>query len=258
MLAFPLPTFCQQSNQAAPRMLYSSAHTNASCELATVFTGLAIELKNSPDANGYIVIYSGPNDPPGLLHRHSLGTRNVLVNEQHISPDRIIIMNGGSRETFSAEYWLVPKHTPPPQSGPVWKPELQQVEFGRFDEFFWGTGPEDLFEYRRESTRLDGFAQALIKNPDAAGYIIAYADGEKVTQTYLENKNGKERAIERRFRMTGKKLAGWAKNSLVELLKVNPSRIVTIDGGYREFETVELWIVPAGENAPKPTPTVKR
>jgi hypothetical protein len=257
LLAILPPTFCQQSNQTVPKMLFSSAHTNASCELAAGFTELDLWLKYTPDATGYIVIYNGPNDPPGLFHRYSLGARNVLVNEKQITPNRIIILNGGSRESFLAEYWFVPKDAHPPKAGPLWKPELQQVEIGKFDEFIWDPGVEDLYEFRRATTQLDGFAQALIKNPDAVGYIIGYADGERVTHAYLETRNGKEKVIKRTFKMTGKKVAGWARNSLVEQ-KLNPTRIVRVDGGYRETETVELWVVPAGQKAPKPTPSIKR
>ncbi len=258
ILAFSLNVFCRQSRLAASRMLFSSAHTNASCELAAAFGVLADELKNDPDATGYIVIYNGPNDPSGLFHRHSLGARNVLVNEGHIDPSRITIIKGGSREEFLAEYWLVPKGASPPKMGPLWKPELQQKASGKFDEFFWATETEDLYEYRRASTQLDGFAQALAKNPDSVGYLIGYANSERVTRSYLEYREGKEKVGTRTLRMTGDKVAGWAKNSLTELFKIKPSRVVAIDGGYREFETVELWIVQAGEKAPKPTPAMKR
>jgi hypothetical protein len=35
------------------------------------------------------------------------------------------------------------------------------------------------------------------------------------------------------------------------------ARIVTVDGGYREDLTVELWIIPPGMTPPQPSPTVE-
>lgn len=44
------------------------------------------------------------------------------------------------------------------------------------------------------------------------------------------------------------------KNYLVENHKIETSRIKTINGGYREWQEMELWFIPKGENAPKATP----
>ena len=44
------------------------------------------------------------------------------------------------------------------------------------------------------------------------------------------------------------------KRHLIDTYGVPVSRIRTIDGGYRKRRSVELWIVPAGEPLPIPTP----
>ncbi|MBV8857759.1 MAG: hypothetical protein JOZ02_12560, partial [Acidobacteria bacterium] len=37
---------------------------------------------------------------------------------------------------------------------------------------------------------------------------------------------------------------------------ITADRIVTVDGGYREELTVELWVVPSGATPPAASPTV--
>jgi hypothetical protein len=38
---------------------------------------------------------------------------------------------------------------------------------------------------------------------------------------------------------------------------IDGSRIVVVNGGFREGDSVELWIVPTGATAPRATPTVQ-
>jgi hypothetical protein len=38
--------------------------------------------------------------------------------------------------------------------------------------------------------------------------------------------------------------------------KYDTSRITIVKGGFREYNTVDSWIVPPGAEPPKPTPTV--
>lgn len=91
--------------------------------------------------------------------------------------------------------------------------------------------------FSEEKAHLDNFAIYLQREPDAKGYIIAYA-----------GRHG--RASEAKAR------AERAKNYLVSVRGSKSERIVTIDGGRREDLTVELYIVPRGAPAPTTTPTV--
>jgi hypothetical protein len=45
---------------------------------------------------------------------------------------------------------------------------------------------------------------------------------------------------------------------MVNTRGVDPGRIVTVDGGYREDMTVELWIVPSGATPPTASPTLQQ
>jgi hypothetical protein len=53
------------------------------------------------------------------------------------------------------------------------------------------------------------------------------------------------------------KLMSRSRDYLVTQRGIDASRIVVVNGGFREEDSVELWIVPSGAAAPKPTPTVQ-
>jgi hypothetical protein len=93
--------------------------------------------------------------------------------------------------------------------------------------------------FNDEKARLDNYAIQLQNEPGAQGYIIAYG-------------GRRGRAGEAQAR------ADRAKDYLVNTRGIDPGRIVTVDGGYREDLTVELWIVPQGATAPAASPTVQQ
>lgn len=92
--------------------------------------------------------------------------------------------------------------------------------------------------FNDEKARLDNFAIQLQNEPGAQGYIIAYG-------------GRRARANEAQAR------ADRAKDYMVNTRGIDPGRIVTVDGGYREDLTVELWIVPAGAEKPALSPTLQ-
>lgn len=93
--------------------------------------------------------------------------------------------------------------------------------------------------FTAEKRRLDNFAIHIQKNPDAVGYLIVYA--------------GRSAFVD--------EAEAWAKRAQAYLIKVRnvpSSRVVTIDGGYREKLTVELYLVPRDLAPPTAAPTVDR
>jgi hypothetical protein len=100
----------------------------------------------------------------------------------------------------------------------------------KFDEY-------SNLSFDAEKKRLSDFATQLQLEQNAKGYIIAYAGrhariGEAQTR------------------------ADRAKNYLVNERGIDARRVVTLDGGYREELTVELWVRPNGWRAPKASPTI--
>jgi hypothetical protein len=92
-------------------------------------------------------------------------------------------------------------------------------------------------KFNDEKARLDNYAIELQNDPTAQGYLVCYG-----------GRTGRTGEAQRR--------CDRAKNYLVSTRGLDSSRIVTVDGGYREELTVELWVVPSGANPPAASPTV--
>lgn len=88
-----------------------------------------------------------------------------------------------------------------------------------------------------EKARLDNFTVEMQNDPTSQGYLICYGG-------------------RRDSRRTARRRCERAKNFLVVSRGVGPTRVVALDGGYREALTVEAWVVPTGAAPPTPTPTV--
>jgi hypothetical protein len=107
---------------------------------------------------------------------------------------------------------------------------------------YWDLDPKKFDSYsalprKEELKRLSAFAVQLQNQPGAVGYLLAYG-GQRA------------RAGE------ALKLATTVKEYLVKSRRIDANRIVTLDGGYREKPTIDLWIVGIGGNPPVATPTI--
>ncbi|HEX7316054.1 MAG TPA: hypothetical protein VF297_19260 [Pyrinomonadaceae bacterium] len=91
--------------------------------------------------------------------------------------------------------------------------------------------------FNDEKARLDNYAIELQNDPTAQGYLVCYG-----------GRRGRTGEAQRR--------CDRAKNYLVSTRGIDASRIVTVDGGFREELTVELWVVPSGATPPPASPTV--
>jgi len=89
-----------------------------------------------------------------------------------------------------------------------------------------------------QKARLDNLAVELQNDPSTRGYIIAYG-GRMSPLGQVE------------------KLMTRARDYLITQRGIDASRLVIVNGGFREEDSVELWIVPSGAAAPQPTPTVQ-
>jgi hypothetical protein len=101
----------------------------------------------------------------------------------------------------------------------------------KFDEF-----PNLAFDDQK--ARLDNLAIELASSPESTGYVIVYAG--------RTSRAGQAQRLGER-----------ARNYLVRTRGVDASRITIVDGGYREADEFEIWIVPQGAQVPQPSPTVQ-
>lgn len=89
-----------------------------------------------------------------------------------------------------------------------------------------------------QKARLDNLAVELQSDPSTRAYIIAYG-GRMSPISQVEV------------------LMSRAREYLVSQRGIDNSRFVIVNGGFRESDSVELWIVPSGAKPPQATPTVK-
>ncbi len=125
---------------------------------------------------------------------------------------------------------VIPTPTPTPEVIPT--PEATPTPIGptQFDTY-------GRIARNDEKARLDNFAIQLQNDPGAQGYIIAYG-----------GRRGPAGEAQTR--------ADFAKNYLVNSRGIDPGRLVTVDGGFREEATTELWLVPSGATPPTASPNV--
>ena len=89
-----------------------------------------------------------------------------------------------------------------------------------------------------QKARLDNLAVELQNDPSTTGYIIAYG--------------GRTSPIGQVERLMTR-----ARDYLTKQRGIDESRLVIVNGGFREYDSVELWIVPSGAAPPRATPTVQ-
>ena len=106
-----------------------------------------------------------------------------------------------------------------------------------------GVMPHKLveFEWFSEDVQIwgDYLTHFLTKEPDLRGHIIVYA-----------GRNGDLAHAQAR--------ADRARDYLVNARGLLPDRFSIVEGGYREKEMFEYWLVPAGSIPPAPSPTVDK
>ena len=89
-----------------------------------------------------------------------------------------------------------------------------------------------------QKARLDNLMVELQNDPSARAYIIAYGGRtDPIGQVEVLMKRARDYIVEQRG--------------------IDAARIVTVNGGFREDDAVELWIVPSGAAPPQATPTVQ-
>jgi uncharacterized SAM-binding protein YcdF (DUF218 family) len=117
----------------------------------------------------------------------------------------------------------------------------------KFDEFDDGVSCED------EKARLDYFAYELRQSPLARAYIIFYGG-----RTYYAGDYSSRPAPPRKLPRRGEAEARAERmKPYLTNQGIDPERIILLHGGFREYWTAELWVVSAGEEPPKSTPTLQ-
>jgi hypothetical protein len=83
---------------------------------------LAIELQGAPDSQAYIIVYAGRTSRAGQADKLGKRTTDYLINQRGVDARRIIVINGGYRDTDFIEIWICPPGAKTPQPTPTIQP----------------------------------------------------------------------------------------------------------------------------------------
>ena len=226
-------------------------------DLIARLDNFAIALQSEPNAKGFIVAYRSRRDLPGLSNRTALRSKNYLINSRGVSQQRLVTVDGGDAACFTQELWVAPPGTTPTPRDDAYSRNFPDLDSARkFDEYSY-----DLEETRNRASQssteadfLEPFANALRSQKHSLAYVIAYAHFTKRRQ--LVGDDNYDFHSERHLDPVGaaRRRLVFEKKVLTNVYGIAPARIRLIDGGYRTWSAVELWIVPRGEHAPIPTP----
>jgi len=95
------------------------------------FDNLAIELQNAPDATAYLIFYAGRTSRIGQADALGRRSANYLIELRGVDSRRLVIINGGYRETDFIEIWVCPPGAKAPTPSPTVQPEDAQPTRGR-------------------------------------------------------------------------------------------------------------------------------
>jgi hypothetical protein len=186
---------------------------------------LAEALTKSPQSLGYLVAYSKPGMPPGLFLRRIYGYQNYLVNMRGIEPNRITLIEGGTKDPLFTELWSVPKGASPPTADSEFNlvPTLP-IKF----DVMYPDCPSEMTVYLEETDdSLRFYARALVANPGTVAKIVAFPR----LRTSLA---------------TTRRVASRARAALMKNYHIDGRRIVTsVRRRRRACSQVELWITEA-------------
>jgi hypothetical protein len=175
--------------------------------------------------------YAGPSalnytwtvSPPAARILSGVGTPTITVDSSGLGNKRvtaILVVDDGSGDRSC-------RQTAQAATGVSGLPTITPPK--RFDEF-------PSIAHDDDKARFDNLAIELQNSPGSTGYVIAYA--------------GRNSRAGEADRMT-KRAASY----LTTTRGISRDRLVFINGGRRDSNSFELWIVPQGAEAPRPTPS---
>lgn len=154
------------------------------------------------------------------------GTPTITVDSTGLSGQRIVatlVADDGSSDPACAQVAQAVSVVTPLPKKVIVAQEYDECNNCTFDD---------------QKARLDNLAVELQNDPSTRAYIIAYG-GRTSPLAQVEV------------------LMSRARDYLVTQRGIDASRFTVVNGGFREDDSVELWLVPSGAPAPQATPTVK-
>jgi hypothetical protein len=226
-------------------------------DAAARLDNFANALQERPATRGFIIVYRSHRDLPGLSSRHLNWMRRYLIKSRGLPAERVVGVDGGEASCLAHEFWIVQPGAAPKPRDDAYARSLDDNDSARkFDEYYYST-PNELDSYSTEyESGVEGFAEALRKEPRAQAYMIAY-EGYRVEREEEEGGRGRKKTTRRVVidpPGTALRELRQGRDALVKGHGIAAARVKLVRGGYRKWRQLELWIVPPGEHAPVPTP----
>jgi hypothetical protein len=172
------------------------------------------------------LVYTWTVSPAKARILSGAGTPTISVDSTGLPGQRItgtLIVDDGSGDSVCRQTAQAVTYVPPP-------PPRENV--ARQFDVCCSCSYDDL------KARLDNLAVELQNDPSTTSYIIAY--GGRTSRVGQADR-----------------LGARAHDYTVKQRGVDPSRIVVVNGGFKEEDCVDLWVVPSGAKPPHPSPTVQ-
>jgi hypothetical protein len=191
---------------------------------ASVREGDTVTFSSDVEYGGQSALnYTWTISPPSARITQGAGTPTITVDTTGVGNQRvtaILVVDDGSGDRNCRQRAQAVTNVaalPPP-------PQVNPRKFGEFPSV----------TFNEDKANFDNFAVELQADPTAQGYIIVY-NGRR-------SRPGKLSALVNRSR-----------DYVVNTRNIDASRIVVVNGGMRDVDTIELWVVPKGAAPPRPT-----
>ncbi len=220
-------------------------------EIGITYAAFAKLLKQQPDSQGYIVVYSKPGSAPGYWRRVGTREQQKLAGDG-LGAERLTIVNGGEVEVKKGakkeeddeqygrvEFWVGEKGRPPVRDAP---------ENGRLKEALL-VGTSASFAADDEKINdwvLANLADVLRADKRSVGCIIVFpGDGNQL----ITDADGVEKPPPDIFKLA----EGW-QAELAKKYGVEVARLVLMHGPPDEagLGKIEAWAMPEGAAMPDP------
>ncbi|MEA2173323.1 MAG: hypothetical protein QOD00_915 [Blastocatellia bacterium] len=252
----------------------------------------AIALQNNTRMKGYIMVYSGTDDLPGIITRLVERPANYLVNSRGLGAERLTVIKGGYREEREIELWVLPSEAPAPEpSGTIEVDHLSGLPY-QFDEAYFDTGEAESQDPVESSDEQQGASDAAADEQGAATTDEQVSNGAGAEVVDADEENADAASVDDEAKRGPVKLElYWCAKCFADALKAEPKargyliyyddgedpnnnqvqeivlrekekfaqkygidewRVEVFYGGYSSAPLLEIWIGP--ENAQRPTP----
>ncbi len=248
-----------------PKMLDEFSKLNSE-QLQARLDAVAMEMQNLPNDLLYVRFKRDKNTLLGFPFRYTTRIKTYLVKNRGIEEKRIKIFIGEINGVQLTELWLQP---PDFESyfNTSYNPEFDEKLTLLFDNFSYplktdsgGCCAVDEYKEEEKQVSLDVFAKQLKDKPKMKGYLIIY--GQYCTNcsfTAVYSRKGKYLRDKPDIYLDSPKtvaaISKKEKDYLVKHLSIETSRVFVINGGFREWRELELYLVPKNGKNPKVKPT---